>query len=265
VAALVLIALLYLLGAFLRWLLSALRELWYMRIVPLFGRPAIVPGFLLGEFAGAWTPDEELASRIVPVAITQKITDWNQLVRDKQAPIDLERERYTGPLAWLRVLWAWVLPPPRGYRVTGTFLPGSAGAHQMTVQRTNLGRNSVDRSRVFESRLEPPAEAYRAMAAEAGKWLLLPADIEADAAVALTSGAGASASGAPASGSFDQAIALLLPVRQQVQQGSIDFPDARRRLRDAETMIVQLPTESLLRAELVRVVADLRRAVPAGG
>lgn len=263
VAGLLLIALLYLFGALLRWALSALRELWYMRILPLLGRPAVPPGFLIGEFTGSWKAEEDVAYRIVPVTITQKLTEWNQLVRDRQVPIELQQEPYTGPLAWLRALWAWVLPPPRGYRVTGAFLPGPTGALQMTVQRTNLGRRSVDRSYVFESSLEPPAEAYRTMAAETGKWLLVPADIEADGALTLIRGAGADIPGS-ASALFDAAIDTLLPVRHQVDQGLIDFPDARRRLRDAEAMIAQLPTESTLRAELTRVVADLRRAVPGG-
>lgn len=264
VAALLLIALLYLFGAFLRWVLTALRELWYTRILPLLGRPAVPPGFLIGEFVGSWTTDEDLASRIVPIAITQKLTEWNQLVRDKQAPIELEHERVTGALAWLRVLWAWVLPPPRGYRVTGTFLKSPTGAQQLTAQRTHLGRHSVDRSRIFESTLEPPSEAYRAMAAETGKWLLFPADIEADASIALARSAAAGPTAGSASMVFDEAIATLLPVRQQVNQGLVDFPDARRRMAAAEALIAQLPTESELRAELTRVFADLRRAVPGG-
>lgn len=264
VAALLLIALLYLFGALLRWVLAALRELWYTRILPLLGRPAVPPGFLIGEFTGAWTAEEDVASRIVPVVVTQKLTEWNQLVRNKQVPIELEREPYTGPLAWLRGLWAWVLPPPRGYRVTGTFLAGPTGAHQLTVQRTNLGRHSVDRSRIFESTQEPPSEAYRVMAAETGKWLLIPADIEADRAVAMAKGTGNSSPAPSASAAFDHALETLLPVRHQVNQGSIDFPDARRRLRDAEALIAQLPTESSLRAELTRIVADLRRSVPGG-
>ncbi len=262
VAALLLIALLYLFGALLRWVLTALRELWYMRILPLFGRPAVPPGFLIGEFVGSWTTDEELASRIVPIAITQKLTEWNQLVRDKQAPIELEREPTTGALAWLRVLWAWVLPPPRGYRVTGTFLKGPAGTQQMTVQRTHLGQHSVDRSRTFESTREPASEAYADMASEAGKWLIVPADIEADAAIALARGAAGET--VSASATFDEVLNTLLPVRQQVDQGLVDFPEARRRMTLAEGLINRLPADSALRAELTRVFAGLRRAVPGG-
>jgi hypothetical protein len=266
VAGLLLIALLYLFGALLRWLLTTLRELWYMRILPLLGRPAVLPGFLLGEFVNPGSPAENTAvpgaaARIIPIGITEKLTEWNQLVRDRQVPIELERERYTGPLAWLRVLWAWVLPPPRGYRVTGTLLSGVTGTQQLAVQRTNLGRNSVDRSRIFESLLEPSLEAYRAMAGETAKWLVVPGDIEADRAMTMARGAGQS-SPALASAVFDEAINLLLPVRQQVGQGTVDFPEGRRRLRAAQALIADLPTESGLRAELTRVVADLRKAVP---
>jgi hypothetical protein len=262
VAFLLLVALLYLFGAFLRWLLTALRELWYMRILPLFRRPAVAPGFLIGEFVNPLPAIEDNDARIVPIAITEKLTDWNQLVRDRQVPIVLEREHYSGPLAWLRVLWTWVLPPPRGYRVTGTLLTDPAGQRRLAVQRTNLGRNSVDRSRTFESTAEPAAEAYRVMAGEAGKWLLLPADIEADRAVSMARGAAQGGAAASTSVMFDRALDTLLPVRQQVNQGLVDFPDARRRMRDAEAMIEQLPTDSGLRAELTRVVTDLRRSVP---
>ncbi len=262
VAGLVLIALLYLLGALLRWLLGALRELWYTRILPLLGRPAVPPGFLIGEFTSPFTTEADTATRVIPVSITEKLTQWNHLVRDKQFPIELEREAYGGPLAWLRVLWAWVLPPPRGYRLTGAILEGPGGIHQLAVQRTHLGQHRVDRSHIFESDMEPAAEAYRAMAAETGKWLLVPADIDADRALAAVRKPEQGPSSASAT--FDAAIETLLPVRQQVTQGLVDFPDARRRMREAEQLIASLPTESELRAELTRVFADLRRAVPGG-
>jgi hypothetical protein len=63
---------------------------------------------------------------------------------------------------------------------------------------------------------------------------------------------------------FDQALELLLPVRQQVNQDAIDFSYARKQLRDAEALLSQLPEGSQLRRDLQDVIADLRRSVPAG-
>ena len=180
----------------------------------------------------------------MPIAVTEKLIAWNQLVQDKQVPVELEPNLDLGAMAWLRVFWAWILPPPRGYRVAGTLLNGSAGAYQLAVQRTNLGRNSVDRSRIFESGAKPAAEsAFRAMAGEAAKWLVAPGDIEADKAVAAAARAVGDASPLAASAVFDEALNLLLPVRQQVNQGLVDFPEARRRLAQAEAMIARLPIE----------------------
>ena len=88
--------------------------------------------------------------------------------------------------------------------------------------------------------------------------------MEADKAVAeakLSVGEGAALS---ASDAFDQALDLLLPVRQQVNQGSLDYPDTRHRLRQAEAMVAQLPGASKLRAELMKVIGSLRKSVPGG-
>lgn len=264
-AGLLLIVTLYLLAALLRWLLTELRELWYTRILPLLGRPAVPPGILIGDFTVPTGASAESAARIVPIAMTEKLIAWNQLVQDKQTPVEIAPDLNLGTMAWLKVIWNWILPRPRGYRVSGALLAGPAGQHQLAVQRTDLGRNSVDRSRIFESTLQAPAQAYRDMAGEAAKWLVLPADIEADQALAAAKGFDeARSDSSSASDIFDAALNTLLPVRQQVKQGQIAFPDARRRMRDAEVMVAQLPPNSELRAELTRVLADLRKAVPGG-
>lgn len=262
-AGLLLIAALYLLAGLLRWVLTALRELWYTRILPLFGRPAIPPGFLIGDFTVLTGTPAEAAARVVPVAMTEKLIAWNQLVQDKQVPVEIAPDLDLGPMAWLKIVWAWILPPPRGYRVSGALLAGPGGQHQLAVQRTDLGRNSVDRSRIFESAAQAPSQAYRDMAGEAAKWLVVPADIEAGQAMAQAKGLmdeGADTSAA--SDVFDRALDTLLPVRQQVSLGQVDYADARRRLRAAEAMVAQLPINSRLRADLSRVIADLRKSVP---
>lgn len=263
-AALAVVVLLYFLAAFLRWLLAALRELWYMRILPLLRRPAVPPGFLISEFNNAAGVEADGAARVVPLAITEKLIAWNRLVQDRQVPVEMAPDLDLGPMAWIKVLWNWILPPPRGYRVTGTLLNGTAGAFQLAVQRTDLGRNSVDRSAIFEGRSSSVEQAFRLMAAEAAKWLVKPADIEADKAVAAAKRAVGEGAALSASDIFDQALDLLLPVRQQVNQGLVDFPDARQRLRQAEAMVTQLPNASDLRAELTEVIEDLRKSIPGG-
>lgn len=265
-AGLLIIAFLYLIAALLRLVLTALRELWYLRVLPLFKKPAVPPGFLIAEFA---TPDDmsvEGAAREIPILITEKLIAWNQLVNDREIPVELAPDLDLGVMAWIQIFWRWLLPPPRGYRVAGALFSGSGQSPRLAVQRTNLSRNSVDRSRVFEGAPgETARDAFRRLAGEAAKWLLMPGDIEADQAVAMAKGFGDEAQ-APNSASavFDRAIDTLLPVRRQANQGLIDFPDARQRLRDAEAMVAQLPFDSQLRAELTSVIADLRRAVPAG-
>ena len=63
---------------------------------------------------------------------------------------------------------------------------------------------------------------------------------------------------------FDQALDLLLPVRQQVNQGAVDFNFARKQLADGEQLLTQLPDGSQLRDDLQGVITDLRQSVPAG-
>jgi len=263
-AALAVVILLYFVSALLRWLLAGLRELWYVRVLPLLNRPAVPPGFLIGEFTDSVGADAEGAVRIVPLAMTEKLIAWNRLVQDKQVPVEMAPELDLGPMAWIKVLWSWILPPARGYRVTGTLLKGASGAFQLAVQRTDLAHNSVDRSTIFENRAPSAEEAFRLMAGEAAKWLIKPADMEADQAVAAAKRAAGESTALSASEAFDRALELLLPVRQQVNQGLVDYPDARQRLRQAEALIAQLPNASELRTELTKVVGSLRKSVPGG-
>jgi hypothetical protein len=263
-AAILVVLALYFLAALIRRVLAWLRELWYMRILPLLGRPAVPPGFLIGDFSNMLGADGEGASRIVPIAVTEKLIAWNQLVQDKQVPVEIAPDMDLGAMAWIRVFWNWILPRERGYRVNGTVLNGAAGSYQLAVQRTNLARNSVDRSAIFERRDSSAEAAFRVMAGEAAKWLVAPGDMEADKAILAAARAVGEPQPLPASEVFDEALNLLLPVRQQVNQGLVDFPDARRRLSQAEAMIARLPSNSGLRAELARVIAGLRKSVPSG-
>lgn len=263
-AALAVVVFLYFVAALLRWLLAWLRELWYVRIPPLLNRPAVLPGFRIAEFTDSVGTDAGDAARIVPLAMTEKLIAWNRLVQDKQVPVEMAPEPDLGSMAWIKVLWSWILPPARGYRVTGTLLKGATGAFQLAVQRTDLAHNSIDRSTIFENRAPFAEEAFRLMAGEAAKWLVKPADMESDEAVAAARRATGESTAPSASEAFDRALELLLPVRQQINQGLVDYPDARQRLRQAEAMVAQLPTSSELRTELTKVIGSLRKSVPGG-
>lgn len=266
-AALAVVVSIYLLANAIRWLLQVLREAWYLRVLPLLKRPAIAPGYLIGEFTNGLGDTGANAVRLVPLAMTEKLLAWNQLIQAKEVPVEPEPQLDLGGMSWLKVLWAWILPAPRGYRVSGMLSLSNEGAYQLAVQRTSLARNSIDRSATFEKPGFSPDSAFRALAGEAAKWLVNPADIEASQAIVrgLRSVKGAEeAMQLTPSEVFDQALELLLPVRQQVTAGAIDYADARGRLRSAESLLAQLPSGSGLRQELQAVVTDLRRSVPAG-
>ncbi len=266
-AALVLVVLVYFLANAIRWALTGLRELWYMRLLPLFNRPAVAPGYLIGEFTNGLGTAGATAATVVPLAITEKLLAWNQLVQAREVPVEPEPRLDLGGMSWLKVLWSWILPPPRGYKVTGTLTLSDQGLYQLAVQRTGLARNIVDRSAIFEKAGASLDAVYRSLAGEAAKWLVNPTDMEASQAIAAgmraTKGVGAGTFLTP-SEVFDQALALLLPVRQQVTAGAVDYVDARNRLRSAEGLLNQLPDNSGLRKDLEGVIADLRRHVPTG-
>ncbi len=265
IAVLLLIVALYLAAHLLRWLLAWLRELWYLRILPLLGRPAAEPGYLIGQFTNTLGGAGENAAALVPFALTDKLLAWNQLVQAKEAPVAAEPALDLGSMAWLKLFWRWILPAPRGYRVTGVLLPGARGAYRLAVQRIDLAHNNVERSATFELAGASPDVVYRDLAGEAAKWLVKPQDMEA-AAASMRGLRSTRLQGQPdvlsPSEIFDQALTLLLPVRQQVGQGAIDFGDARERLRQATELLADLPAESSLRADLEAVIADLHRQVP---
>jgi hypothetical protein len=268
VAGLFAVVLVYLLASALRWLLYGARELWLMRIRPWFRHPAVQPGFLIGEFANGLGDDSGNMPSIVTQALLEKLMQWNQLVQAREIPVEPSPALDLGGMGWLKIMWTWILPPARGYRVTGILLQNPAGAYQLSVQRTVLAHNRVDLSKTLEKRGASPDSAFRAMASEIAKWLVSPADMAASDAVARGMSAKRDVGEAEVmltpSEVFDQALELLLPVRQQVNQGAVDFNFARKQLAEGEQLLTQLPDDSQLRGDLQGVVTDLRKSVPAG-
>ena len=256
-AALLLLVIFYVLAAAVRRFLVWLREIWYLRGLPLFRRPALTPGYLLGEFTNAAGPAGSQGPTVVAEAITEKLIAWNQLVSSAEAPIEPAQGLDLGAMNWLKVLWIWILPPPRGHQVDGVLYARDGGDFGLSIRRILRAANRVDGSRTFAGGGPTPEAAFRGLGSEAAAWLLHPQDVESGETVrgvmgtALTSGE-----------VFDRAMDLLLPVRRQVNQGAINFGDARQRLRDAEALLTQLPDGSQLRLDLTAVIADLSRSVP---
>ena len=268
IAALFVVVLVYLLANAFRWLLYGLREYWLTRGRSLLRRSTVQPGFLIGEFVNGLGADGVNVPAIVTQALVEKLMQWNQLVHAKEIPVEPAPALDLGGMGWLKILWNWILPPARGYKVTGMLTQSSTGDYQLSVQRTALAQNRVDLSKTLEKRGASPDIAFRSMANEIAKWLVTPADMAASEAVVrgmrAMRGVAEEATVLTPSEIYDQAVELLMPVRQQVNQGAIDFNSGRKHLADAEQLLTQLPDGSQLRSDLQDVIADLRKSVPAG-
>jgi hypothetical protein len=268
VAGLIAVVLVYLLATAFRWLLYGARELWLTRVRTWFRHPAVQPGFLIGEFVNGLGDDAGNLPIIVSQALVEKLMQWNQLVHAREIPVEPAPALDLGGMGWLKIMWTWILPPARGYKVTGMLMQNTAGIYQLSVQRTVLAHNRVDLSKTLEKRGASPDGAFRAMASEIAKWLVSPADMAASEAVARGMRAMRDVPETEValtpSEVFDQALELLLPVRQQVNQGAVDFNFARKQLADGEQLLTQLPDGSQLRGDLQGVIADLRQSVPVG-
>jgi len=268
VAGLIAVVLVYLLATAFRWLLYGARELWLTRVRTWFRHPAVQPGFLIGEFVNGLGDDAGNLPIIVSQALVEKLMQWNQLVHAREIPVEPAPALDLGGMGWLKIMWTWILPPARGYKVTGMLMQNTAGIYQLSVQRTVLAHNRVDLSKTLEKRGASPEGAFRAMASEIAKWLVSPADMAASEAVARGMRAMRDVPETEValtpSEVFDQALELLLPVRQQVNQGAVDFNFARKQLADGEQLLTQLPDGSQLRGDLQGVIADLRQSVPVG-
>lgn len=264
VPILVLLLVLYLAGLVVRGLLFALREFFYLQVRPFFGRPALDRPFLIGEFADDTGLTNFSGDRLVAQTLADRLLEWNRLLQARENPVEPAPALELGGMAWIKVLWNWIVPPPRAFKVEGA-LWGQPTAYRLAVRRIDLSTNSVDASRTFSSAQSTPEAAFQEMAAEAAKWIVHPADMEADAAVTagMRAARGAKAA-APLSVSeiYDEALRLLLPVRQQINQAAIDYADARDRLSQAARLLQDLPPGSALRADLQSIIADLQRHVP---
>jgi hypothetical protein len=262
---------LYVLSQALRWIMFAVREFYYLKVFPFFRRPAQARPFLMGEFTDETGMDGFPGTRVVTQRITEKLLAWNQLVQAREIAIEPAPRVELGGMAWIKVLWTWLVPPPRAYKIDGALMGNQLGAYRLMIRRTDLSTNSVHASRTFETAVGVPEVAFQGMAELAAKWLCYPRDIQATAAVtrgmrvAEAGGAGGGAAegvSSSASEIYDAVLDLLLPVRQQINLGAVDYADARARLRGADGLLRVLPEGSPLYVDLKVVIADLSRSVP---
>jgi hypothetical protein len=257
---------LYVLSQALRWIMFAVREFYYLKLFPFFRRPAQARPFLIGEFTDGTGMQGFPGGRLVTQRISEKLLAWNQLIQAREIAIEPAPPLDLGSMAWIRVLWTWLVPPSRAYKIDGALLGNHTGDYRLMVRRTDLSRNSVDASCTFDTTVDVPEIAFQAMAELAVKWLCYPRDIEANAAVArgirAAEASGVDAAPSSASDIYDAVLNLLLPVRQQISQDAVDYADARERLRQANGLLRDLPDGSSLCADLKVVIADLSRSVP---
>ncbi|MEJ5198559.1 MAG: hypothetical protein WHX53_06520, partial [Anaerolineae bacterium] len=260
---LLVIIILYLFAQVVRWLLFALREFYYLRILPFFHRPMRDRPFLIGEFTDATGLPNGAAPKIVTQTLTEQLLVRNRTLQAKESPVEPVPALDLGGMAWIKVLWTWILPPPRAFKVEGAIWT-EQGTYKLAIRRTDLSTNAVDMTYTFSSAGPTPEAALQEMATEAAKWIVYPREMGASEALLRLAvrGEQAKAPVRSAGAIYDEAIRLLLPIRQQLDLATVDYADARERLRQAQALLTGLPENSRLYADLSLAIADLRRSVP---
>ncbi len=260
---LLLIVILYLFSQVVRRLLFALREFYYLRVLPFFHRPICDRPFLIGEFTDATGLPNGSAPKIVTQTLTEQLLARNHWLQAKESPVEPAPALDLGGMAWIKVLWTWILPPPRAFKIDGAIW-AEQGTYKLAVHRTDLSANVVDMTHTFSSAGPTPAAALQEMATEAAKWVVYPNEMGASEALSRLTRRGEleTAPAASAGAIYDEALRLLLPIRQQLDLATVDYADARERLRQAQVLLSGLPENSRLYADLSLAIADLRRSVP---
>jgi hypothetical protein len=139
--------------------------------------------------------------------------------------------------------------------ITGLLLGDQPGPYRLSVERLDLRTNSVSAAHTFEARGTSPETAFRMMAETAAYWLRDPRGMERTPGLLADFDAIRAASAA---------VALLIPVRQQVNAERVDYATAPRALDTAQALVNELPAGSSLRADLQATVDDLRAKVQPG-
>lgn len=258
-ALLLVLTALWVLSGAARWLLFGLREFVLTRVLGWFRRPNRSRGFRLGDIREPGAPLSPLPE-LFAAALAGEITRWNQLMVTPVTPLEPGPPLDLGRMGWLELFWRWFVPRSRHDRIDVVLSRGVASTTRASVQRVSLATGKVRRSATFEAFAASPEDTVRILAGEAAKWLLVPETMEVAGTATVAVGSGEERQGA--SRVYGRAMALLLPLRQQVALGQINYPEARRSLHEAELLVEGLPEESDLRLALGEVIAGLRQSVP---
>ncbi len=199
-AGLLFLLIVYALAKAIRPLLMWAREFLLVVLPTRFGRKPVNPPFLIGKFTDATGIKRFDGAAIVTQALTERLLAWSEPVSKWAAVVEPAPSLELGGMAWIKVLWTWIYPPPRGYEVTGLLLANAPDGYQLAVQRVARASNSVDASYTFAVAGQDAAEAFRALAQKAALWLHSPADVAAllgRQPAAQATAKGAAAEGAP--------------------------------------------------------------------
>ncbi len=268
-AALVFILLLYLVSKVIRWLFGQLREVWWTRTGGVFDRirkKPIPPGYYVSDFADATGEPSFPGGKVVAQVLTENLVQWHQAVMPEAPAVEPAPSLDLSGMSWVKLLWSWLLPPPRVYKVTGTLMGQKSGPYELAVSRTSLVKNRVDVSQT----LGPaggapiaPEQAIRELATKALAWILDPS---AAAAMDATEGARLTPKGlAPLSltptQAMQEAMRLVILARQQLARAPANKAAVQGNLADAEKVLAALPADSSLRDQLQAAINELRGRV----
>ena len=277
-AGLLLILLVYVFAQLLRWAWINGREAWWTRGVAWLRGKAVKPSYVIGTFADASETGvtDFPGPKIVAQALTEQLVGLNEGVQPElQVPVKPEGLELGG-MAWIKLLWDWILPPPWAYKVEGVLLGNKGDGYKLAVARIAMAHNRIDASRTFEPAYGAGQSAgliFRELAATAALWLRDPIGVGATTAAArgmvAARGVGEEAAAGVALSPTEivnEVLAILVPLRQQIAGGIRDqeFVTARQRLAEAATLLRGLPEASALRQDLQSSIDDLRGRVQPG-
>jgi hypothetical protein len=280
-AGLILLLVVYVLAKAARQALYWSRELWLTRILPALTLKPVKPPYLLGDFVDATKIENAQGASVVSQALAEQLVRDNEAVAKwENTPIEAAPSLELGAMAWIRVLWSWIMPPPRGYKLNGVLLAPAADTFQLAAQRVELVSNRIDASHTFTQTGGTVAQAARLLAAQAARWARDPAGYEAllaDRPAVSTEAAAGPRRGIPRSGRgaeesltpappppgdpLDLALENLRAARRLSSQGPARRADALAKAAEAEEQARLLPVGSSLRSDLEAEIEALRAAL----
>lgn len=285
-AGLALLVIVYFVAKLLRSAVAWLRELWLLRGRVRLGLAPSKPPFIVGQFTDATGIKDLQGEAIVTQALTRKLLEdsaaWVGKLSD--IPVEPAPSLELSGMGWIKLLWAWITPPPRGHKISGVLLPPNhAGRYGLAVQRVALADNRVDASTTFEQAdgTAPAALAFRQMAETAAQWLRQPRAIEEElerarpvrsaaagpAELAVPKGPRrgmadplpAEPPAEPVAQPLDAVLAKLGQARRLAQADPPKTAAARAALSDARAALSAVPAGSALYNDLRSAIAEAER------